>query len=160
MIRHFGVAAAMALLAVPAAAREVTLGFGTAVPLATTGELSSKKNVKGDLVPLVTTEDVTVDGVVIIPKGAVATGQIIDAQAKGALGMSGKLILRPLYLQVGARTVRLAGGAADRASVTAGAVVGMVLLTPAFTGRSAVIPAGTPVPAMVEKTLIVSVPGS
>lgn len=154
----FAVLVALLVAPVAADAREVTLRFGTAVPLATSAPLSSKTQVKGDMVALVTTEDVVADDVVVIPKGTAATGQVIDARAKGGLGVSGRLVVRPLYLQVGDRTIRLSGGAQDSANVSAGQVAGMALLSPVFSGRSANIPAGTPMPAMVEKTIVLAVP--
>lgn len=126
------------------------LHVGTAIPLTTAQHLSSKTNVKGDMVALKTAADVLVDGHVVIAKGTAATGQVSDAQAKGAMGMSGKLAIRPLYIRVGDDFVRLGGASSTRASVTAGAVVGLAVLTPGFTGRSAVIPEGTPVEAFVE----------
>lgn len=133
----------------------VTVPIGTPVILATETDLSSTSNVKGDMVPLRVAEDVVVGGRVVIRRGAEATGQIVDARAKGAMGMSGRLILRPLYAKVADRVVRLSGQAADKASVSAGAVIGTVALgIPAFTGRSARIVAGTRVPAMVEKTVL------
>jgi hypothetical protein len=139
---------------VSAESAPVVLHIGTPVPLVTTTPLSSKTNVKGDVVPLRTADDVIIDGVIAIPKGTDATGQVVDARAKGAMGMSGKLLIRPLYLHVGNTVVRLAGQAADSASVSAGAVIGTVALgMAAFTGRSANIPAGTPLSAVVEKTV-------
>ena len=136
----------------------VSLSADTEVRLETVVALSSKTSVKGDLVALRTTQDLVVDGKVIVPKGAAATGQVSDARAKGALGMSGRLIIQPLYMTVGSTTVRLLGNASNRGSVTAGAVVGMVVLTPGFTGRSATIPAGTSLVAYVARATIVSVP--
>jgi hypothetical protein len=156
MIRVRVAAACLAAVAAPAlAGQPVTLPVGTVVPLVTTTPLSSKVNVKGDMVPLRTARDVVIDGRVAIPADTEAVGQIADARAKGAMGMSGKLTLRPLYLEIGGRVVRLTGAAVEKGEVDPGAVVGMVLLTPGFTGRSATIPAGTPVAAMVEKAVAV-----
>jgi hypothetical protein len=136
-----------------AAAQTVTLPIGTSVPLATVAPLSSKASVKGDMVSLITASDVIADGEVAIPKGTPATGQVIDARTKGAMGMSGRLVVRPLYLRVGDTIVRLAGSASNIASVSGGAVVGIAVLSPGFTGRSAVIPAGAMVNSIVEKTV-------
>lgn len=148
----------LALAALPSTAclatgRAVTLTAGLEIPLVTAQPLSSRTNVKGDMVALVTAADVSVDGVVVIPKGAQATGQVVDARAKGAMGMSGRLVVRPLYLRIGDTTVRLAGVSSRKAGVEAGAIVGMVLIAPVFTGRSAVIPPGTAMPATVERSV-------
>lgn len=120
--------------------------------------LSSKTSVKGDLVALKTADDVRIEGQTVVPKGTLATGQVIEARAKGALGMSGKLGLRPLFMTLGNQTIRLAGNTSDKGSVSAGAVVGMAVLTPGFTGRSATIPTGTRLTAYVERTTVLIVP--
>jgi hypothetical protein len=137
-----------------AEAATVVVPMGTDVRLATAQPLSSKTNVKGDLVPLTVTDDVRIGDQVVIPAGTAAVGQISDARAKGAMGMNGRLVIRPLYLQVKGRTIRLAGAEREKGSVAAGAVVGMAVLGPAFTGRSANIPAGTPVLAITERTAL------
>lgn len=151
-----------AALASAATAAPVTLPIGTAVALRTVETLSSRKSAKGDPVKLETTKDVLVGGRVAVAKGTPATGQITEMRAKGAMGMSGRLSIRPLYLRVGDATVRLAGAVSKKSSVDAGAVVGMVALgAPMFTGRSAEVAAGTPVDAVVEKTVLVeSTPGN
>lgn len=145
-----------ATIATPTAAqRPLTVVMGTPVHLVTAQPLSSKINVKGEIIALRTAEDVMVDGLVAIPRGTPATGQISDARKKGAMGMGGRLRLRPLYLRVGERTVRLAGAEDENGGVQAGAVIGMVLVAPLFTGKSAVIPEGAPVSAFVAKTVLV-----
>ena len=137
-----------------AGAATIILPMGTDVRLATAQPLSSKTNVKGDLVQLTVAADVRIGDQVVIPAGTVAVGQISDARAQGAMGMSGRLVIRPLYLQVHGRTVRLTGSEREKRSVEAGAVIGMAVLGPAFTGRSANIPAGTLVLAMTEKSAV------
>lgn len=140
------------------AATSYLIPVGAEIPLATDQDLSSKMNVKGDMVALVTTADVVVSGKVVIPKGTPATGQVAEARAKGALGMSGKLAIRPLYIRMGDTYIRLSGVSADKGSVTAGAVVGMIVLTPGFTGRSAYIPKGTKLSAFVEHAVTMTLP--
>lgn len=148
---------AVLALAVPGTlhARSFTLVMGTPVRLVTAQPLSSKTQVKGDLIALRTADDVMVDGVVAIPKGTPATGQVSDARIKGAMGMGGRLTLRPLYLSVGDRTVRLTGSTDDNGGVQAGAIIGTVLVAPFFTGKSAVIPEGTQLQSFVVKTAVI-----
>jgi hypothetical protein len=132
----------------------ITLVAGTEVRLVTAEPLSSKRQVKGDLVRLTVADDVRVGATIVIPSGTEAVGQVIDARAKGAMGMNGRLVVRPLYVRIGERTVRLTGSEREKASIEPGAVLGMVALgSAAFTGRSAEIPAGTPLRAMVERTV-------
>lgn len=151
-----GLAGLMASIA--SAAQTVSLNSDTEVRLETIAPLTSKTSVKGDLVPLRTTADVIVDGKIIVPGGTPAVGQVSDARAKGALGMSGRLVIQPLYLTVQNTTIRLLGNTSNHGSVTAGAVIGMAVLTPGFTGRSATIPAGTPIIAYVAHTTEVTLP--
>jgi hypothetical protein len=161
MTRSLAVAAIIGLAAGVAQPTEpdlVTLPMGTEIALVTVTPLSSKTNVKGDLIALKTADDVRVSGQLVIPAGTDATGQISDAQAKGAMGMSGRLAVRPLFIRIGDRTVRLGGATSEKASVTAGAVVGMVVLTPGFTGRSASIPPGTRLSGYVTHAIELPVP--
>lgn len=158
LARPWIAAAALALSGVASAAQTVTLYADTEVPLETTAPLSSKTSVKGDLIAMRTSRDVLVDGRVIIAKGTPAAAQVSDARAKGALGMSGKLLVQPLYLTIGNTTVRLDGNTANKGTVSAGAVIGMAFLTPGFSGRSATIPAGTPVTAFVSHSTVVTIP--
>lgn len=131
----------------------VTLPMGTEIPLETATPLSSKTNVKGDLIALKTVGEVSIAGHRLIPAGANVVGEVTDARAKGAMGMSGRLAIRPLYIRMGDLTVRLGGATSEKASATTGAIVGMVVLTPGFTGRSAVIPQGTKLSGYVARSI-------
>lgn len=138
------------LLQIPAtglyAARpdELVLKAGTSIQLETVQLVSSKTAPKGDLVDLIVCDDVLVEGRVVVARGTPAIGQISDARAKGAMGMSGRLMLRPLYIRLSDTIVRVDGEASDKGSVTAGAVIGLALLSGGFTGRSAELSKGTP----------------
>lgn len=145
----------LALVLVPttAIAAPLTIERGTEIKLETIEALTSKVNVKGDPVKLRTTADVRIADVIVIPAGTPVVGQVADARAKGAMGMSGRLVIRPLYLQIKDSVVRLGGEELEKGSVTAGAVIGMIGLTPGFTGRSANIPAGTSIIATVAKSV-------
>lgn len=142
-------AAVLALAGVtPLQAREVLLPAGTRLVLATVDELSSKTEQTGDPVRLRLRDDVAIDGIVAIAAGTPAVGQVADARGTGAFGTSGKLAITPLYIQVGGTTVRLAGGQDARGKTGTGTVAGL-LVTPLVSGRSARIPAGTALSAIV-----------
>ena len=141
----------------PAEAPPLVVRLGTPVPMATVAPLSSRTHAKGDLVELRTAGDVVIDGAVAIPRDTAAVGQVAESRDTGGMGTTGHLAIRPLYLRVGDRTVRLTGTASRSGSTSADTVIGMVLLTPLLSGRSAVIPAGTAVAAMVEKTVTLPV---
>lgn len=146
----------MLLAATAGQAAEVLVPAGTVVKLTTTQPLSSRTNVKGDLVALQVAEAVSIGDQLVIPAGTPAVGQIIDARAKGAMGMAGRLVLKPLYVQLGVRTIRLTGAASDKPGAGADVVLGVALVSGLLTGRSAVIPAGAAVTATVERAATVT----
>ena len=128
----------------------------TQVRVVTSAALSSKTSAKGDPVALTVAEDVIVDGKTIIAKGTEVVGEIADVRQKAMFGQSGRLGIRPLYLRIGAQTVRLTGVIGLKAKTSGGAIVGLALASALFTGRSAVIPAGTEIPAAIERDVTVT----
>ncbi len=150
------IAAALTLLLTPTAlvladapSANLEVRAGTPIQLVTTQELSSKTSQTGDLVQMATKYDIRIDGYLVIPAGTRAVGKIANAQAKGAFGQSGKLLIEPMYIRVGDDTVRLTGRSEGKGSISAGAAVGLALLSAGFTGRSATIPAGSELSAQV-----------
>src|SRR5665213_1389781 len=80
-----------------------TLLDGTTVKLRLAENLSSESAKTGEQVPFEVTEDVVVDGVTVIPKGAQALATVTEAQPKRRMGRGGKL-------DVNVDSVRLADG--------------------------------------------------
>jgi len=64
---------------------------GTPVKLRLTRNLSSATDKKGDTVDFEVLEDVSVDGILVIPRGGIAWATITDAQPKRRMGRGGKL---------------------------------------------------------------------
>jgi hypothetical protein len=64
---------------------------GTPVKLRLTRNLSSGTDKKGDTVDFEVVEDVSVNGVVVIPRGGIAWATITEAQPKRRMGRGGKL---------------------------------------------------------------------
>ena len=139
-----------------------TLLDGTPVKVRLAENLSSETNKTGDQVPFEVTEEVDVDGVAVIPKGAQALATVTDAEPKKRMGRGGKL-------DVNIDSVRLADGekAQLRAEKNAkggghvgamtGAMVGTAIVffpaAPLFLfmhGKSVEIPKGTEVTAFVQ----------
>jgi hypothetical protein len=87
---------------------------GTEIPLVMGETISSKTNVKGGLFHLFTVEDLTIDGVVAIPKGTKVLAELTRAEKKGAFGKSGKLEARLLYAELENGTIRLTGSIGNR----------------------------------------------
>lgn len=137
--------------------RDLTLAEGTTIRLLTAERLSSKHAATGDMVALKVADDVEVDGLVAIPAGTPAKGQVSDASGTGGLGTSGKLMLRPLYLQLGGTIVRLDGQVKQDGGLPVGTAVGMIAVSGLFSGRSAEIPAGAPLQSAVRRTVTVHV---
>jgi hypothetical protein len=64
---------------------------GTPVKLRLTRNLSSGTDKKGDTVDFEVVEDVTVDGILVIPRGGIAWATITQAEPKKRMGRGGKL---------------------------------------------------------------------
>lgn len=130
---------------------------GTVIELVTDNALSSKKNVKGDLLRLRVTAPVIVDGVTAIPAGTPVVAQLTTAIERGAFGRSGRLEIELLYAELPGGTLRVRGMLEARGKKDAGgaAATAVAFLALPFlaTGRSAEIPAGTEVSGRLDHDL-------
>lgn len=134
------------------------LRVGTEVPLILSEELSTKnKQLKiGQRFQMEVSTAVLVQGVVIIPAGSPAVGEITEVRNKGMWGKSGRFSARVLYVTVNGRQIRLTG-TFDQKGTSGGlgaAAVGAIVFAPAgffMTGKSAVLPIGTPIKAFVNE---------
>lgn len=135
---------------------------GTKIPLALGRELSSAKEATGNRVDFEVTEDILVKNAVVIPKGSVALGTIVEAQAKRRLGRAGKLDVRieEVRLFDGSRAklraVQDTKGQGRQGVMTA-AMIGTGILffpvAPMFLfmhGKDVVIAKGAPVSAYID----------
>lgn len=131
------------------------LARGTEVHLATRAELHSQRNRVGERFELEVTDDVTLNGQVVIPTGAIATGEITRVRRKGMWGRRGILETRLIGVRVGDRQIRLTGAAGDRGRAGTAGVVASVLVIPVVgffvTGTSAVVPPRTPTVAYTDE---------
>ena len=84
-------------------------------------------------------EDVIVDGLLVIPQGAVAVGVVNEAEPRKALGRGGKLsvLIRSVQLADHEQVVLRSGGEAKGSSSTAGMVI------PVMHGKDVTFPKGT-----------------
>jgi hypothetical protein len=133
--------------AVPTTAAGLVLRHGTPVPMQTVEPLSSKRALQGQRFALRVAEEVRVDGLLVIPKGAHGEGQVSRVVTKGVMGKPGKLEVQVMFVEVGGRRIRLDGKAKDKGSSGAGPVILAAPLigvsAAMFTGKSAVIPVGS-----------------
>ena len=140
------------------ASSNAVLRVGTEVPVRLLEELTTKgKKLRvGNRFRLETSEPVMVQGVVVIPVGSPAVGEITDVRNKGMWGKSGHLGARLLYVTVNGRQIRMSGAFDDKGvagGVGAVAVSAIVFLPAGFfmTGTSAQVPAGTIIKGFVDE---------
>ena len=139
------------------------LRVGTEVPLRLLEELTTggKKLRVGQRFRMETSAPVMVQGVVVIPTGSPAVGEITDVRNKGMWGKSGKLNARVLYVTVNGRQIRLTGGFDDKGvagGVGAVAVSAIVFLPAGFfmTGTSAKVAVGAAVKGFIDEDVPLS----
>lgn len=154
-------AAALLASAAPAIVAQAPQGpvlrQGTRVPMRTVAPLVSKRAQQGLRFDLEVSEDVRVDGLLVIPKSAHGVGEVSRIVVRGVMGKPAKMEVRVLFVEVGGSRIRLDGTARDKGSSGAAPValtapllgVGAAM----FTGKGATIAAGTPIDGFVHDDL-------
>lgn len=141
----------------PAAAR--TLQTGTEVSLILLDQLSSKTSPKGTPFDLEVAEDVLKNGQLLIPAGTRAVGEVTYSNPKGAFGKSGKLEASIKYIIIDGKPVRMSGrlSAAGENGTTETVLTAVAVGMLAFpvTGKSATIPKGTWLRALLDKSVTI-----
>jgi len=123
-----------------------TLPNGTAIKLKLNKPLSSETAHVGDVVDFTVAEDVLIDGLCVVPRGAAAVGIVSEAEPRKRLGHGGKLGL-------GINFVRLANN--DKAAVrsfqeSAGADSAAGVVNPLAHGKEVVFAQGAEFTAYVD----------
>jgi len=115
----------------------------------------------GDRPRMEVAENVTVDGVAVIPQGTPVTGELTAVRNKGMWGKSGKIEGRVLNLSLNGRTIRMSGAFDDKGVTGTAGVVAAVALVPVVgffvTGTSARIPANSQISAYVDEDIVFTV---
>ncbi len=100
---------------------------------------------------------ITKNGIVIIPAGTPAVGEITEVRNKGMWGKSGYIGARVLSLRLGDRQIRLNGTFTDKGVTGTAGVVASIALIPLAgfftTGTSAKIPMGSAVKAFLDEDI-------
>lgn len=154
--------AAPSAAVIQAPRQENVLRAGAEVPLLLREELTTKKKQLrvGQRIQLEVASNVTVGGVVVIPAGTPAVGELTEVRNKGMWGKSGYISARVLSLRIGDRQVRLSGTFDDKGVTGTAAVVGAIALVPVVgfftTGTSAMIPMGGAVKAFLDEDIYFS----
>lgn len=130
-----------------AGAREaLILPVGTEVLLAMSTEINSTANRAGDTFALTVVSDVRVNGVVVIPRGTRAMGEITWRTGKGAFGKSGKMDIAMRYIDLDGVRIPVEGTYRQEGEGNTLATVGGVILVGVFagfiTGSRARVPVG------------------
>ncbi|MEO5773094.1 MAG: hypothetical protein ABIQ32_03115 [Sphingomicrobium sp.] len=131
-----------------------TLESGTELQFVTTEQLDSRTVRQGQRFGLELAVDLVESGTVVLRRGAMAVGEIEAVGQKQMFGMSGSLVLRPLFIDVDGRRVNLEGTLSQKGSSGQGAAIPAVIVAGSLgliiTGRSARVPAGTRISARVR----------
>lgn len=141
------------------------LRSGTSVPLKMAEALTTngKKLKVGQRFQLEVAEPVMVNGVVVIPAGSPATGEVTEVRNKGMWGKSGRINARVLYVRANGRQIRMSGQLDDKGTTGTAGVVGAIAVLPVagffMTGTSANIPLGAPVTGFIDEDVPVAFAG-
>lgn len=139
---------------VPQPAASIVIPAQTPVQLSTVDPLDSRSVKQGQRFALRVSEDVTVGATVVIPRGTPAVGEVEALSGKGMVGKAGRLELRPLFIEIAGQRLNLEGTSNKRGTdSTTGVAVGSLLISGLgifITGKSASVPAGSPLPGWVR----------
>ncbi len=139
-----------------------TLQNGTAIKLKLTETLSSASAKTGQKIPFEVVEEVDVDGVPVIAKGAQALGTVTNAEPKRAMGRPGKLDVNiDSVRMIDGESAALSAtksekGGGHTGAMTAGIVGTAIVFFPAaplllfIHGKDISIPEGTEITAFVS----------
>jgi hypothetical protein len=139
-----------------------TLLDGTPVKLRLSQSISSADAKVGQEVPFEVMEDVKVDDVVVLPKGATAIANVTEAEHKKRMGRAGKLNLAISYARlrdnekVALRAVKEAKGGGHVGAMTSAIVATSIVFFPAaplflfIHGKDITIPQGTEITAFAD----------
>jgi hypothetical protein len=132
------------------AASRALLPARTPVQLDTIDPVDSRSAKQGQRFALRVSDDVRVGTAIVIPKGTPAVGEVEAVSGKGMVGKAGRLVLQPLFVEIAGERIYLVGANEERGKdSTAGVAVGSLLLSGwgiFITGKSASVPAGSPLP--------------
>jgi hypothetical protein len=135
---------------------------GTPVKLRLSQTISSADAKVGQEIPFEVVEDITVDQVVVLPKGATAIGTVTAAQGKRSMGRAGKLDIAISYARlkdqekVALRATKDTQGGGHVGAMTGAMVATAIVFFPAaplflfIHGKDITIPQGTEIDAFVE----------
>lgn len=135
------------------------ISHGTALPLLFASELSSKTADVGDKISLTLAEDIKAGEIVLLHKGALASGTVTETDKSRAAGVPGEIIFKVESLAQDGTVIKLRGSATkegqDKYS-TAGFLMLAAPLGLLEHGEEAEIKQGTPFTAYVDADTILA----
>ena len=139
----------------------IVLPAGTPVELKTIDPLDSRTARQGQRFALQVSEDVVVGSAIVIQRGTAAVGEVEAVSGRGMVGKAGRLVLQPLFIEVAGERINLVGANERRGKdSTTGVAVGSLLISGwglFITGKSASVPAGSPLPGRVRSDVALRV---
>jgi hypothetical protein len=135
---------------------------GTPLKLRLSETISSSDAKVGQEIPFEVIEEVKVDDVVVVPKGASAIATVTEADHKKSMGRAGKLNISITYVRLGdnekaaLRAVKETKGGGHVGAMTGAIVATSIIFFPAaplflfIHGKDVTIPQGTEITAFVE----------
>lgn len=142
------------------ASEDNVLRAGTEIPLTTREELTTKKKKLrvGQRFQMEVASNIERKGVIVIPAGTPAIGEVTEVRNKGMWGKSGYINARIVSLRLGDRHIRLSGTFDDKGVTGTGGVVAAVAFVPIAgfftTGTSAMIPSGSAVKGFLDEDIV------
>jgi hypothetical protein len=139
-----------------------TLLDGTPVKLRLSETISSSDAKVGQEIPFEVVEDISVDQVIVLPKGATAIATVTEADHKKSMGRAGKLNIAISYARlkdqqkVALRATKDTKGGGHIGAMTGAMVATSIVFFPAaplflfIHGKDTTIPQGTEIMAFVE----------
>lgn len=116
-----------AVAAVAPAPVMAVLPANTEIPLSLNETISSKTHRLGDKVALTVAQDVKVDGVVLIPQGTRAVGQVTRRSNRGSFGKSGKMDVTFRYIDLDGTQIPVEGRHHQEGSGNTAAAIGAMV---------------------------------
>ncbi len=153
---------ALALFSSMPAHAAVKISEGTEVRLRLLEPLSSATSTQGQRFNLELDDDVRVDGVVVIRRGAKATGTVMSAKKRGFMGKGGELNIMVDYLLVNDERVRLRANSGNAGDDKVGATVALTVLFGPLgllkRGKNIELNPGLVIPAYIDQTVELATP--
>ena len=142
--------------------KDVVIPDGTELSVVTTETISSKTATEGDPITFKIDEDVKIDDVVVIAKGALVKGTISNAEKSGHFGKGGKLNVRVESTQtVDKQPIKLRASKGKQGEEKTGTTVALVVLFGPLGflkhGKNAEIKEGTKVKVYTDETKTVHI---